>query len=347
PAAAHFAHERGIVHRDLKPSNVLIDARGEPRVLDFGVARPLGEDSRATQTGQLIGTLAYMAPEQASGHSKVDARCDVYSLGVILYELLTGRLPVPTEGLALHEAVRRVREEEPIAAGSVRKELKGDLEVVLAKALAKEPERRYATAAELAEDLRLYLEHRPVRARRPTSLYVGWKLVRRHRVLAATAGALFVALSAAQYGWFVLRERGREVEREELRGAFFQNLVRSMNLLDEVRRLQAEGERILEVQPSAPERFEEWVASVERVSARLTEHQARLAEMRAATRLAESADTIVTREQKEQALQLQTEIVERIEVMIGPRGPLPLIRGRLEHLRGPPASAAARSEGGE
>jgi hypothetical protein len=251
---------------------------------------------------------------------------------VILYELLTGRLPIPTEGLALHEAVRRVREDEPVAAGAVRRELRGDLETVLEKALAKEPARRYASGAEFADDLRLTLEGRPVRARRPTSLYVGLKLVRRHRALAATLAALFLALSAVQYGWFVLRQRERETERERRRNDFVENVFAHQRIRDELKDLEREGESILAVRPAAPERLEQWIARVEAEAAHLEEHRALLIATRTWAER-ENAGSVATTDQREYAVALLTDIVERLEAITGPRGDLALVRLQLAELQ--------------
>lgn len=336
--AVHYAHGRGIVHRDLKPTNVLVDARGEPRVLDFGVARPLGEGSRATKTGQLVGTLAYMSPEQASGRFEITPSGDVYSLGVILYELLTGRLPIATEHVPLHEAVRRIREDEPIAAGAVRRELRGDLETILGKALAKEPERRYASAAELAEDLRLFLEHRPIRARRPTSLYVAWKLVRRHRLLAATGLALFVVLSAAQYGSLVLIQRGREVQRMAVARDFYRELAERQRTRDLVIGLQVQAERMSEQGQYSIPALEDWLARAELQLTRLDELVLLREAAPAWLARAEAVGAFESGEEKEYALAVLDETVEVLEALRGPRGKLPELRLRLAELR----SEAAR-----
>ena len=325
--ATHYAHERGVVHRDLKPSNVMVDERGEPRVLDFGVARPMNSSSHATQTGQLVGTLAYMSPEQAAGQVTVDARSDVYALGAILYELLTARLPVPTEGLPLHEAVRRVREEEPIPAGSVRTELRGDLETVLGKALAKEPERRYASAAELAEDLRLALENRPIRARPPTPFYLAWKLVRRHRGLAVAAAGLLVALLAGQYLTLQFVQRGRELERSEAQKAFYIELGNKLAEREAIHALEREADLLNEIEDIEP--LIQWREHAEKLVGRLDQRRAELEVM-----LQYRGPRPVSDEECQQLLELQQEIVNSLELMIGPRGDLPEIRARILRAKG-------------
>jgi serine/threonine protein kinase len=341
--AAHYAHERDVVHRDLKPSNVVIDERGEPKVLDFGVARPLGDSSHATQPGQLVGTLSYMSPEQAAGHGQVGAASDVYSLGVILYELLTGRLPIPTENLALHEAVRRVREEEPIAAGLVKKELKGDLETVLGRALAKEPERRYASAAEFAEDLRLFLDHRPIRARKPTSLYVTWKLVRRHRLLAATVLALFVALSAAQYVSYVLIQRERTMRATEMARDFWKELNERQRIRGVVVALKVEAERMRQNPPTV-HGLEDWLARIRLQESHLEEYRAFRDQGRVWLERARQAGAIVSPEDIEYALYVLDDTVETLEGMQGPRGEIPLARSQLEKLRAGANAGATAAE---
>ena len=198
--AVHFAHQRGVVHRDLKPANVLVDERGQPRVVDFGVARVTGSDVRATtlhtQVGQVVGTLAYMSPEQAGGDSsRIDTRADVYALGAIGYEMLTGRLPVAMDGMMIHEAVSAIRERDPPRLGSIDPRLRGDVETVIGKALAREKEQRYASAAEFAADLRRCANDEPISARPPTTVYYVRKALRRHRVAAWASCAVVLALA--------------------------------------------------------------------------------------------------------------------------------------------------------
>lgn len=197
-------HDAGVVHRDLKPDNILVDDRGEPRIIDFGIVHLLSDDTDApdarldTEYGQLLGTLPYMSPEQVSGASvTLDKRSDVYALGVMCFELLTGRLPHDLDKRFLHESLRTIQEDDAVRLGDVDRSLRGDLEAIIAKSLEKDPALRYSSANDLATDLRRYLHNQPVEARRPGSLYRARKFARRHRRLVAVTMIVITLLLAA------------------------------------------------------------------------------------------------------------------------------------------------------
>ncbi|MHC5026345.1 MAG: serine/threonine protein kinase [Planctomycetota bacterium] len=218
--AVHHAHQKGVIHRDLKPGNIMVvpDARdsggdpvGQPKVLDFGVARATDADLRPTtvQTGlgQLIGTVPYMSPEQASGdREQIDTRSDIYTLGVVAHELLSGDLPYELDGLLVHQAVRVIREVDPIPLGLVDRVLRGDIETIIAKALEKDRERRYDSAAALATDLRRCIANEPIAARPPSARYQLVKFARRNRPMIASlsAGLLLVVAGATAATWGML-----------------------------------------------------------------------------------------------------------------------------------------------
>lgn len=196
--AIHYAHQRGVIHCDIKPSNIIVDAEAAPRVLDFGLARIHDADAAtatlATDVGRVQGTLAYMSPEQTrSRPDEVDARSDVYSLGVVLYQLLTGRLPHEITRAPLVELVRAICETPPPRPSSLDPRLRGDLEVILLKALEKDPQQRYSSAAALGEDIERFLARQPILARPPRTLYQLRKLVSRHRAATLAAAAVFLA----------------------------------------------------------------------------------------------------------------------------------------------------------
>ncbi len=198
--AMTHAHQRGVIHRDLKPSNILVDERGEPHILDFGLAKAAvslrGRSESTvmpTVTGQIKGTVDYMSPEQAAGRvDLIDVRSDVYSLGVILYQMLTGRFPYDISGSAF-EVLHRIQHEEPVRPRQIISRFYSDVEAILLKALAKEPARRYQSAAELRHDIQCFLQGLPIVAKSVSSLYLFRKIVARHRY-ASTVVALLLAI---------------------------------------------------------------------------------------------------------------------------------------------------------
>jgi non-specific serine/threonine protein kinase/serine/threonine-protein kinase len=226
--AVHHAHQLGVIHRDIKPANILVlpsdadttilesrtpsaagsttpDIVGQPKVLDFGIARVTDGDVQAatlqTDVGQIVGTLAYMSPEQVAGDSqKLDARCDVYALGVVLFEMLTGQLPLNVSKVSVAEAARIIRDDEVVSAGTINRSLRGDVDTIITKALEKEKSRRYASAAELASDIRRHLSDQPIVARRASAIYNLRKFARRNRVLVAGLVATFAALAMGLAG---------------------------------------------------------------------------------------------------------------------------------------------------
>lgn len=196
--AVHHAHQRGVIHRDLKPTNILVTPDGEPKILDFGVALTQGEADGTTMhtaVGQIIGTLGYMSPEQLKADpTQIDAASDVYTLGVLLYEILAGVQPFNIKGQTLAAAAVMIAREAPLRLGRLNRQCRGDLENIVRVAMHIDRSRRYASADALADDLRRYLDGRPLAARRDSSVYVVSKLVQRHWMLATAAAVLLVAL---------------------------------------------------------------------------------------------------------------------------------------------------------
>jgi WD40 repeat protein/tRNA A-37 threonylcarbamoyl transferase component Bud32 len=193
--AVHHAHQHGILHRDLKPSNILVDAAGTPLVADFGLAKRVDADRSLTESGALVGTPRYMAPEQAAGRKDLTVAADVYSLGVVLYERLTGQTPFPGE--TVPEILRQVQEMEPPRPSSMTPGLNRDLETICLKCLEKDPAKRYGSAEALADDLERWLRGEPIHARPVGQAERLWRWCRRNPTVAALTAAVAVSLLAA------------------------------------------------------------------------------------------------------------------------------------------------------
>jgi WD40 repeat protein len=218
--AVQHAHQRGVIHRDLKPGNILVDDAGRPKVLDFGVARAVGTDLHTatlrTGVGQLVGTLRYMSPEQVRADpSEIDTRSDIYALGVMLFEVLAGRAPHNLESTALPEMARIICEDAAPRLATIDRSLRGDVDTIVAKALDKDKNRRYQSAADLADDIRRYLEGRPIAARDDSALYVLRKRLRRYRGTLGVAGVSIVGLAGLSVFAFLESGRNRRLAISE------------------------------------------------------------------------------------------------------------------------------------
>jgi serine/threonine-protein kinase len=249
--AVHAAHGCGVIHRDLKPANVFFTTDGQPKVGDFGLAKRLDSVQTRTQTGAVLGTPSYMAPEQAAGQTHVvGPAADVYALGAVLYELLTGRPPF--NAATVLETLEQVRSEEPVAPRDLRPRLPRDLNTICLKCLEKDPGHRYASAQDLAEDCAAFLRSEPVKARPTPTWERAWKWARRRPSTAALVGVSVLAALALLGVWArftveVRAERDRAMQATQRAEANFDRAVQAVDqLLTEVAEEQLAAEPRME-----------------------------------------------------------------------------------------------------
>ena len=217
--AVAFGHARGVIHRDLKPPNILADDDGNPKVIDFGVARAV-EGGQDAQQKEIVGTLQYMSPEQIAGSENVDTSTDVYALGLILYELLAGKQAYEVRATTLAEAATAIHEVEVPRLSLVALDCDGDLEMICAKAIEKDPARRYRSASEFGDDIQRFLDDEPVTARPPSTRETLQRLARKHKPVVAMIATtlLMIVISLAAVSVFAVRAENARVAAVEAEG---------------------------------------------------------------------------------------------------------------------------------
>ncbi len=294
--SVQFAHNKGYIHRDLKPGNIMVDEDRQPKILDFGLARATEPDqstlARQTASGVLVGTLQYMSPEQCSSDaSGVDARTDIYSLGVILYRLLTKKLPHNFSGKNLSQAVRTLQEEEPSGIRATDRHLAVDLEIIVMKALEKSMVRRYQTVSSFAADLERYLNDKPIHARRPSTWYRLTKFSRRHKGLVGglmtaflslsigTGLAIWKAVDAEAARKSAVASEGKERKQKEEAQRQRDEVLRLSDIM-RLQQLVVEADKLWPAHPMKIGDMKRWRAKANELVSNLMTHQISLTQLR-------------------------------------------------------------------